>query len=169
MFPVETTVLVEEALNCARAQTARICTVETVTSRLLAAAFTSVSGASEIFERGFILYHADAKATGLNVNPELSRSHGAVSSSVTEALAYQGLQHSGAGICVAVTGYAGPTGGNENDPVGTCYIGVSTAEGEKSIVERYKLDGDRDAVRLGAVNSSLHLLNRVLPSLTKKL
>ncbi len=166
MFPVETTVLVEEALNRARTQTARICTVETVTSGLLAAALTSVSGASEIFERGFILYHADAKATGLNVNPELSRLHGAVSSSVTQALANQGLQHSGAGICVAVTGYAGPTGGNENDPVGTCYIGVSIAKGEKSIAERHKFDGDRDAVRLGAVNSSLQLLNKVLSGLS---
>ena len=162
MFPVETTVLVEEALNCARTQTVRICTVETVTSGLLAAALTSVSGASEIFERGFVLYHADAKATGLNVSPELSRLHGAVSSPVTQALANQGLQHSGAGISIAVTGYAGPTGGNENDPVGTCYISVSTNGRADSIVERYNFDGDRDAVRLGAVDSSLRLLNRAL-------
>ena len=162
MFPLETTVLVEEALNCARAKTARICTVETVTSGLLAAALTSVSGASAIFERGFILYHADAKATGLNVNPELSRLHGAVSSPVTEALANQGLQHSGAGISIAVTGYAGPTGGNENDPVGTCYISVSTNGRANAFVERYNFEGDRDAVRLEAVDSSLRLLNRVL-------
>ena len=85
-----------------------------------------------------------------------------MSSPVTEALANQGLQHSGAGISIAVTGYAGPTGGNENDPVGTCYISVSTNGRANSFVERYNFEGDRDAVRLGAVDSSLRLLNRAL-------
>tara|TARA_Y100001970_G_scaffold232201_1_gene288936 strand:- start:14122 stop:14622 length:501 start_codon:yes stop_codon:yes gene_type:complete len=162
VYPLETTNLAAGALNSARVQEIRICTVETVTSGLLAAALTSVSGASEIFERGFILYHANAKATGLNVSPELSKLYGAVSSPVTQALADHGLRHSGAGICVAITGYAGPTGGNEKDPIGTCYIAVSSIKKEKRIVERRRIEGDRDSVRLGAVDASLQILNKVL-------
>jgi nicotinamide-nucleotide amidase len=161
MYPTETIGLAREALDYARGQKMRICTVETVTSGLLAAALTSVSGSSEIFERGFILYHTSAKATGLGVSSQLSESHGAVSSPVTQALADGGLEYSDAGICVAITGYAGPTGGNEQDPVGTCYIGVSSTQKEKRIVERFIIKGDREAVRLGAVNCGLELLNKV--------
>ena len=35
--------------------------------------------------------------------------------------------------------------------VGTCYISVSTNGRANNFVERYNFEGDRDAVRLGAV------------------
>ncbi len=54
-----------------------IVSTETVTSGLLAACLTSVPGASKVFERGFILYHDSAKATGLGVPADLCQAHGA--------------------------------------------------------------------------------------------
>jgi len=145
------------ALNAAQAANLRIATAETCTAGLVSGCITSVSGASRIFERGFVLYHDSAKATGLGVSEEVSRVHGAVSAEVTLRLAEGALKNSGAGVAVAVTGYAGPGGGNEKNPVGTCYI-AAARHGAPTIVERHEFPGDRDGVRLAAVGAALDLI-----------
>jgi len=145
------------ALNAAQAANLRIATAETCTAGLVSGCITSVSGASRIFERGFVLYHDSAKATGLGVSEEVSRVHGAVSAEVTLRLAEGALKNSGAGVAVAVTGYAGPGGGNEKNPVGTCYI-AAARHGAPTIVERHVFPGDRDGVRLAAVGAALDLI-----------
>lgn len=161
MFSLELKKAATRALDAARAADARICTVETVTSGLVSACLTSVSGASRVFERGFVLYHDSAKASGLGVNEAVAREHGAVSAEVTRALAEGGLAHSGAGVSVAVTGYAGPGGGNDRDPVGTCYVAVAS-RGREPTVERHTFDGDRDRVRMAAVGVAVDLITRHL-------
>lgn len=145
------------ALDAARGAGVRIVTAETCTAGLVSACLTSVPGASSVFERGFALYHDSAKATGLGVDENVSRTHGAVSAEVTAGLAEGALAHSGAGVSVAITGYAGPGGGNDRDPVGTCYI-ATARQGESATVERHVFPGDRDAVRLAAVGAALDAL-----------
>ena len=161
MFSSVTKQQAEEVLAGAKSHQIRLCSVETVTSGLLAAALSSVPGASEVFERGFILYHESAKATGLGVSAAISEKYGAVSSPVTEGLAEGGLVNSTAGLSIAITGYAGPGGGNVNDPVGTCYMAVARRDGN-TVVERSCFDGGRDAVRIGAVNAALTLVSKLL-------
>ena len=90
MFSAFTKQQAEDVLSGAKAHKIRLCSIETVTSGLLAAALTSVPGASEVFERGFVLYHESAKATGLGVSAAISEKYGAVSSTVTGALAEGG-------------------------------------------------------------------------------
>ena len=148
-------------IDAARAAGVRIVTVETCTGGLVSGCLTSVPGASEVFERGFVLYHSSAKATGLGVPDSISSQHGAVSAEVTKALAEGGLAHSTAGISVAVTGYAGPGGGNERDPVGTCYIAASRT-GSETLVQRHQFSGDRNAVRAAAVKSALGLIVKAI-------
>ena len=145
------------ALEAAQAAGVRIVTAETCTAGLVSACLTSVPGASRIFERGFVLYHDSAKATGLGVAEAVSSRHGAVSAEVTAGLAEGALQHSGAGVSVAVTGYAGPGGGSERDPVGTCYVAAARS-GRPTRVGRQVFAGDRDAVRLAAVGEALDAL-----------
>ncbi|MZR31520.1 CinA family protein [Sneathiella litorea] len=161
MFSEKHKTLAAKALDGAVAKGVRITTVETVTSGLVAACITSVSGASKTFERGFILYHDSAKATGLGVDEQIPAKFGAVSAEVTKALAEGGLANSGAGICVSVTGYAGPGGGNAKDPVGTCYIAVAKEGGETKVI-RSQFSGDRNDVRLSAVADALDLLGQSL-------
>jgi len=108
-----------------------------------------------------VLYHDSAKATGLGVPESVSRTHGAVSAEVTKALAEGALAHSTAGVTVAVTGYAGPGGGNERNPVGTVYVAAARKDGD-TLVERHSFSGDRDAVRTQAVGAALALLVRAL-------
>lgn len=145
------------ALEAARAAGLRIATAETCTAGLVSACLTSVPGASQTFERGFVLYHDRAKATGLGVPEAISSRHGAVSAEVTAGLAEGALRHSSAGVSVAVTGYAGPGGGNERNPVGTCYIAAARA-GRTTQVVRQVFTGNRDAVRLAAVAAALDAL-----------
>ena len=146
-----------KALEAANKAGVRIAVAETCTAGLLSACITSIPGASNTFERGFVLYHSSAKATGLDVDAEISKKHGAVSAEVTHGLAEGTLQHSTAGVSAAITGYAGPGGGNEQNPVGTCYI--ATSGGNKpTTVQRHVFPGSRDEVRLAAVGAALNQL-----------
>ncbi len=146
-----------KTLAAARARGVRIATAETCTAGLVSACLTAVPGASEVFERGFVLYHASAKATGLGVAEALARQHGAVSAEVTRGLADGVLAHSEAGVSVAVTGYAGPGGGSARDPVGTVYVAAAGRDRD-TLVERHSFTGDREAVRLAALGAALDLL-----------
>ena len=161
MFAKPTLDRAAQALQLASAQALRIATAETCTAGLVSSCLTSVPGASQTFERGFVLYHDSAKATGLGVPEAVSRQYGAVSGEVTKGLAEGALGHSTAGVAVAVTGYAGPGGGNEKNPVGTVYV-AAARKGADTMVERHVFSGDRDAVRMQAVDAALGLLVRQL-------
>jgi nicotinamide-nucleotide amidase len=161
MFPQATLDSAAQALQLASAQAIRIVTAETCTAGLVSGCITSVPGASKIFERGFVLYHDSAKATGLGVAEAVSRQYGVVSAEVTRGLAEGALAHSTAGAAVAVTGYAGPGGGSDKNPVGTVYI-AAARNGAETLVERHVFSGDRDAVRMQAVGVALALLVRRL-------
>lgn len=161
MFPDELLQQAVKALDLARAGDIRIATAETCTAGLVSSCLTSVPGASKVFERGFVLYHDSAKATGLGVAESISRTHGAVSAEVTKGLAEGALAHSTAGVAVAVTGYAGPGGGNAKNPVGTVYVAAARRDAD-TLVERHLFSGDRDAVRTQAVGAALAVLVRAL-------
>ena len=157
MFPQASLDRAAQALQLASARAIRIVTAETCTAGLVSGCLTSVPGASKTFERGFVLYHDSAKATGLGVPEAVSRQYGAVSAEVTKGLAEGALAHSTAGASVAITGYAGPGGGNEKNPVGTVYVAAARKDA-KTLVERHVFSGDRDAVRIQAVGAALALL-----------
>jgi nicotinamide-nucleotide amidase len=161
MFSSEQLGQAKQALDLAKAKTMRIATAETCTAGLVSACLTSVPGASSIFERGYVLYHDSAKATGLGVADEVSKQHGAVSAEVTQGLAEGALKNSTAGVAVAVTGYAGPGGGNAKNPVGTVYV-AAARKGAQTLVDRHVFSGDRDAVRMQAVGAALAVLVRQL-------
>ncbi len=160
MFPEDIREAASKALEAAKSAGIRIATAETCTAGLVSAALTSVPGASEVFDRGYVLYHASAKSTSLGVSEDVAQAHGAVSAEVTKGLAEGALAQSGAGVAVAITGYAGPGGGSERDPVGTVYIACAR-DGCEPVVERLRFEGGRDDVRMAAVKAALDLLTRV--------
>jgi nicotinamide-nucleotide amidase len=161
MFSQPTLDRAAQALQLASNRAVRIATAETCTAGLVSSCLTSVPGASKTFERGFVLYHDSAKATGLGVPETISRQHGAVSAEVTKGLAEGALAHSTAGVSVAVTGYAGPGGGNEKNPVGTVYVAAARKDAD-TLIERHVFSGGRDAVRMQAVDAALAVLVRQL-------
>lgn len=147
------------ALDAAKRKGVRLAAAETVTAGLVSSCLTSVSGASQIFDRGYVLYHESAKATGLGVAEEISAKHGAVSAEVTQGLAEGLLSNSSAAVTVAITGYAGPGGGNAKNPVGTIFIAAARKD-TPLLAERHVFSGSRDNVRLEAVAAAIRLLHQ---------
>jgi nicotinamide-nucleotide amidase len=129
---------------------------ESCTGGMVAAAITAVSGASEMFDRGFVTYSNEAKTEMLGVPEFLIHQHGAVSREVARAMAEGCLRHSQADTAVSITGIAGPGGGSEEKPVGLVWFGV--AKGDVLFTERELFHGDRAQIREAAAIHALKLL-----------
>ncbi|MDS0475013.1 CinA family protein [Natrinema sp. 1APR25-10V2] len=142
---------------------------ESCTGGLIGAAITAVPGASDYFDAGLTTYAYDAKRRHLGVSREALDEHGAVSEPVAREMA-QGIRDvTDATWGVSTTGVAGPTGGDEETPVGTVYIGISYAapwgsEESYATVSRYEFDGDRADVRAKTVDQALEYLLAELES-----
>jgi nicotinamide-nucleotide amidase len=134
---------------------------ESCTGGLLAYRFTSIAGASKNFLGGFVTYANEAKSAWLGVLPSVIDEHGAVSSQTVEQMLDGALQASGADYALATSGVAGPSGGSEDKPVGTVYIGMGTKNGEK-IIEKLFLQGDRIGIQSCASWQVIKILTEFL-------
>ena len=134
---------------------------ESCTGGLIAAAMASVPGASQVLHSSAVVYQTEAKTTLLGLDAAFVHRHGAVSEEVTRALAEAAKARSGADIGLAVTGWAGPSGGTERDPVGTCYLAL--ADGVSTDCRRAVIPGDRACVRETAAAMALDWLCRKRP------
>ena len=157
MFPSDITELTIELISKCRDAGIKIATAESCTGGLIAGCLTSVSGSSDVFERGFNTYSNEAKNEMLGVPLELIKGHGAVSEPVAGAMAEGALKNAPVQLTVAVTGIAGPSGGSPEKPVGTVQI-ASACEGKPTINEHFLFDGDRDAVRLATIKKALEMM-----------
>ncbi|HET8744224.1 MAG TPA: CinA family protein [Ramlibacter sp.] len=137
-----------------------LATAESCTGGMIAAACTDLAGSSQWFERGFVSYSNEAKQELLGVDPALIAQHGAVSEVVVRAMAFGAVRHSYAQVGVAVTGIAGPSGGNPQKPVGTVWFGFQV-DGRLTSELRH-FDGDRAAVRTATVRHALQRLLELL-------
>ena len=86
--------------------------------------------------------------------------YGAVSEAVARAMANGALLHSAADCSIAVTGVAGPAGGSPDKPVGTVWIAVASKD--QSLVQKYLLSGDRDAIRQATLIQAIQNIIRLL-------
>ena len=121
--------LAEICIATARKQKLKLAIAESCTGGLIAAYLTSVPGASDVFEQGFVTYSNEAKQESLHIPADLIAAHGEVSDAVVRAMAQGALRHGHADISVAVTGIAGPTGGTPAKPIGLVYIGSASRNG----------------------------------------
>ena len=133
---------------------------ESCTGGLLANAFTDVPGASKVFAGSAVCYANDAKVNLLGVPDCLIAQHGAVSAECAAAMATGAIEKFGSDYAIAVTGYAGPGGGTDADPVGTVYFGYASPTGVWS--QRVALPGDRRQIKQRAVNTALDFMRRKL-------
>ena len=138
----------------ARQRAVTIATAESCTGGGVAEAITRIAGSSAWFERAFVTYTNAAKVEMLGVLPGTLADFGAVSEAVARQMAAGALAHSGAGVAVAVTGIAGPTGGTPAKPVGLVWIAWTHRGGEPQC-RRFHFRGDRAAVRRQSVEVAL--------------
>jgi nicotinamide-nucleotide amidase len=144
-----------------RKHRATVATAESVTGGLLSSRLTEHGGSSDYFLAGYVTYSEAQKEETLGVSKDLIRRHTAVSEAVAAAMAEGARARSGATYALSTTGYAGPTGGTECDPVGTVYTGIAGPEGTRVIRARFG-GGDRNRTRTLATQNALDLLRRTL-------
>ena len=138
-------------------------TAESCTGGMIANRITNVSGASDVFQRGFVTYANEAKREMLGVSESSLAAHGAVSGEVAREMAEGALRVAGADVAVAVTGIAGPTGGSDEKPVGTVYLAVAVRGGEVR-VERQLHRRAREEFKLSVSQAALDMVRRAIDS-----
>jgi nicotinamide-nucleotide amidase len=138
---------------------ATVAVAESLTGGLVGGALTEVPGSSAVFRGGVQVYATDLKASLAGVPEQVLAEHGAVSAPTAEALAQGVRGRLGATYGLALTGVAGPEP-QEGHPPGTLHVAVAGPSGVQ--VRSVRLPGDRQRVRLLAVNAGLDLLRRVL-------
>ncbi len=120
---------------------------ESLTGGMLGERITSVPGSSDYFRGGIVAYDHEAKERLLGVDGSLLRSRGAVNEDVAKAMAVGARERFAAHLGMALTGVAGP-GGGEEEPPGTVAFGLADARGAQAWT--YRLPGDRGMVRQSA-------------------
>jgi nicotinamide-nucleotide amidase len=153
--------LIERAaalLTLCRSRGLTLATAESCTGGLVAGLLTEIPGSSAVVERGFVVYSNLAKREMLGVPESTLAQWGAVSAATARAMAAGALAHSTADLAVAVTGIAGPDGGTAAKPVGLVHFASARRGDEPQALERRFGPLSRGAIRLGAVETALEML-----------
>jgi PncC family amidohydrolase len=130
-----------------------IAVAESLTGGLLAAAITTVPGASAVFRGSVTAYATDVKGSVLGVDEDLLAVEGAVHPDVAAQMALGIRRLLAADIGVATTGVAGPTE-QDGRPVGLVYNAVCGPDGAPVVTE-HRFGGDREAVRSRSVRQAI--------------
>ena len=117
---------------------------ESCTGGNIAHVITLIPGSSDVFKGTAVTYATPMKTKVLGVPSETIEKHGVVSQEVVESMAVGVRNLMEADFGVATTGVAGPSGGTEENPVGTVWIGVASHSGVVS--KRFNFGKDRENV-----------------------
>ena len=149
--------------TCARMLTddqQTLAVAESCTGGLIASELVAIPGCSRFLIEGCVTYSDAAKVSRLGVSQQTLDRFGAVSEPCAREMAEGMLKTSGASYALATTGFAGPDGGTEENPVGTVYLALAR-QGE-TLVKRVQLFGERARIREIAALHAFDLLRRKL-------
>lgn len=138
----------------------KIAVAESCTGGLIASRITDIGGASDYFEAGFVTYSNKAKTSFLYVPEDIINRCGAVSYETAKSMAEGVKKAACTDIGIAVTGIAGPSGGSEEKPVGTVFVGISTEKGTH--VRKYFFNGSRLEIKRKTSDAALTLVAEYL-------
>ena len=151
--------IVDEIVSTLTTRNETVSFAESLTGGALSSEIVSVPGASHIFKGSIVAYSIDIKIRELFVASELIEAHGVVSEEVALAMA-AGIQSRMATTWgISATGVAGP-GAHHGIPAGTVWLAVIGPNHQETV--KLALEGDRTAVRRGAVESALGVFARIL-------
>lgn len=137
-----------------------VAVAESCTGGMLGALLAANGGASAYFQGGAITYSNDAKSLLLNVPPQLIANRGAVSHEVACSMAENARRVFSSDVAVSITGIAGPGGGSAEKPVGTFFIGFSSAQGTQAF--HCFASASRTMIRTFASYTALDIVRRHL-------
>jgi nicotinamide-nucleotide amidase len=135
----------------------RLVSAESCTGGWIGKVLTDIPGSSAWYLGGVISYSNTLKQSLLGVLSSTLAQHGAVSEQTAREMAIGALETFGGHVAVAVTGIAGPEGGQPGKPVGTVWFAWAWHAGDE-IETRVLMEtfaGDREAVRRQTVARAL--------------
>lgn len=133
-----------------------IAVAESCTAGLIASKLTTLPGSSSYFNGGVVAYQNEIKIKILGVSQSIIDEKTEVSVEVVNQMAKSVLEKFDANFAIATTGYAGPAGGTNKNPIGTVFIAIASVV--EVVVNRFVFLGDRQSVVNQASESALSLL-----------
>jgi nicotinamide-nucleotide amidase len=135
----------------------KLATAESCTGGWIAKVLTDIAGSSDWFDCAIVSYSNEAKKHFLKVPDGILIDHGAVSENTVLAMQQGIFMETRADAGISVSGIAGPGGGSEDKPVGTVWLAVGL-RGQMVHTQKFIFEGDRNRVRLQAVEAALSSL-----------
>jgi nicotinamide-nucleotide amidase len=148
-----------KVIDLLRERRQTISCAESITGGALTAALVSVSGASDVLLGSIVAYSKEIKISQLGLSAELINDKGLVSKEVAIAMAKGARQRLGSSWAISSTGSAGPTALDGSSP-GEIWIAILGPDRQESV--KFSINGARQEVISGAVESALTLLERIL-------
>ncbi len=133
---------------------------ESCTGGNMAHVITLIPGSSKVFKGAAVTYANATKTKVLGVPSEMIEKCGVVSQDVVESMATGVRSLMDADYGVATTGIAGPSGGTDENPVGTVWIGVASASGVVS--KCFNFGKDRENIINRATIAAYEMLRQEL-------
>lgn len=153
----------EALVHALRERGATVATAESLTGGRLAARLTEVPGASQVFVGGVVSYQTQVKVEVLGVPQALVDTDGVISAACARAMAEGARRLVGSSYALSTTGVAGPDR-QEDQPVGTVYVGLAGPEGTQVLALR--LSGERGAIQDATVVAALTALSEELTAVS---
>ena len=119
-----------------------------------------IPGSSSYLQGSIIAYQNQAKINLLSVKEKDIHCYSAVSLEVAKQMSENCLRKFDSDFSIATTGYAGPSGGGIDAPVGKVFISVSSKI--ETSVKELMFKGDRESIIQNASKEALHLLYKKL-------
>ena len=133
-----------------------IAVAESCTAGLIASKLTTLPGSSSYFNGGVVAYQNEIKTKILGVSQSIIDEKTEVSVEVVNQMAKSVLEKFDANFAIATTGYAGPAGGTNKNPIGTVFIAIASVVGV--VISRFVFLGNRQSIVNQASESALSLL-----------
>ena len=130
-------------------------TAESCTGGRIAEAIIAVPGASKYFKGGIISYIDEIKESLLGVDPQVLEEKTAVCEEVAVAMVKGACKALNTDYAISATGFAGPTGGTKEIPVGTIWLACGSQE--RVVTVKVEEDHGRDINLAIATNKAMEL------------
>ena len=141
-------------------------TAESCTGGRIAEAIIAVPGASKYFKGGIISYVNEIKESLLGVSAQVLEEKTAVCEEVAIQMVIGACKSLNTDYAISATGFAGPTGGTKEIPVGTIWLACGSPE--KQVTMKVEEDHGRDINLAIATNKAMQMFLEFLKTEDKK-
>ena len=143
-----------------------VSTAESCTGGRIAEALIAVPGASKYFKGGIISYVDEIKESLVGVSAEVLEEKTAGCEDVAIQMVKGACKALNTDYAISATGFAGPTGGTKEIPVGTIWLACGSTE--KQVTMKVEEDHGRDINLAIATNKAMQMFLEFLKTEDKK-